>query len=600
MLSLAEFGRRAFIAPDRRPIYRWAAEYVNLPAVLTIGGRFNPDISRHFLEVFDALQSDRVRQVTLLKPIGSGGSLVADIWTLWAMVNDPGAMMANFQTDPDAKDYSKDRLGQMLRTCAPAAALLTEDNIQEKKFRHGMPLYIQGPSLSNFQAKRIRYLRNDEVWMWEPGRLGQALGRIADWKRIGMSKVFNVSQAGVENDELDLAWRNGDRREWEVPCLGCGKYFQGDISGRREKDQSIWGLRWETSDRTRDKHGEWNLAEVKRRVWYECPICGHRHADEKQTKAHWNLNGRWRPTNPDADPEYVSFHYSAIISDLWADLAAELTGSLNALRAGVLDQLVAFTQKKEVRSWSESRLWRDKAAPRFRPGPEDWPDEARRFLTIDCQNEEVYYAQIRAWSTRGESRRLWFGKLHSEAEIVAITGKFKVASSHVLIDSGAFTKRVYGMCCRHGWIALKGEDKAAFIHMVRERGKMVQVLRSYSELRRGDPEAGQVGQGQRFAKLILWSNPTIKERLQSQIEHSLWLEPEADPEDADEKDYGRQMRSEYRKEKRDEFGRVKRIWVCPTGNNHYRDCACMQVVAATVTRLLPDLAPDSQPLASAA
>jgi phage terminase large subunit GpA len=586
MVSLRETGLRAFAAPDRRPIPQWAAENVVLPAVLTIGGNFNPEISRHFLGIFEALQDDKVRSVTLLKPIGSGGSLVADIWTLWLMANDPGAMMGNFQTDPDAKDYSKDRLGQMLRNCPPTAALLLEDNIQEKKFRHGMPLYIQGPSLSNFQAKRIRYLRNDEVWMWEPGRLGQALGRIADWKRIHMSKVFNVSQAGIENDALDLEFKKGDRREWTVPCPECGKLFEAAISGRRE-DQSLWGLRWDP--KAKDRFGDWNLSAVRKSVWYECPHCRGKLDNERQTRAHWNTNGLWRATNPEADPENVSFHFSAIISDLWADLAEEFCAAMNAMRSGVLELMIAFVQKKEVRSWTEARLFQSAAAPKFRPTKDDWADESRRFMTVDCQAEGVFWVMVRAWSKRGESRRLHFAKAHSEAELLEIQAKFKVPGCSVLIDSGAFTKRIYAMCCRNGWIALKGEDKTAFTHTLVIKGQATRVWRSYSELRRGDPEGGEAGQSQRFAKLLLWSNPTIKDRLQSQIDRGLWLEPETAANDPLEAEYGRQMRSEFRREKRDQNGQIFRVWVCPTGNNHLRDCACMQVVAATITGHLPDL-----------
>jgi hypothetical protein len=51
---------RAAVRPiDRRPIYEWAAQHVEMPAVLTVQGKFNPSISRHLIEPFHALQNDK-------------------------------------------------------------------------------------------------------------------------------------------------------------------------------------------------------------------------------------------------------------------------------------------------------------------------------------------------------------------------------------------------------------------------------------------------------------------------------------------------------------------------------------------------------------
>ena len=57
---------------DRRPIYEWAAQHVEMPAVLTVQGKFNPSISRHLIEPFHALQNDKIRRVVILKPTRGG------------------------------------------------------------------------------------------------------------------------------------------------------------------------------------------------------------------------------------------------------------------------------------------------------------------------------------------------------------------------------------------------------------------------------------------------------------------------------------------------------------------------------------------------
>ena len=79
----------------------------------------------------------------------------------------------------------------------------------------------------------------------------------------------------------------------------------------------------------------------------------------------------------------------------------------------------------------------------------------------------------------------------------------------------------------------------------------------------------------------------MQDRLQELIDAGVWSEPDGDSETDMGREYERQMSSEYRKKRVNKFtGREELVWVCPSGNNHARDCAKMQVVAATITGLL--------------
>lgn len=586
----------SWLPPDRRPIYEWAADNVWLSQSYTIQGRFNVHLSRYLVEPFAALQNDLVREVVMVAPVRSGKSMIADVWMPWIVANDPGPSMWCLQTDPVAKRHAETRTMPMLRMCEAVQPFMPEDRhklrTQEVIFRHGMPLYVQGPSLGNLQTVGVRYMIVDELWMWEPGRFGQATARLGDYEKIQNSKLLVISQAGVKDDELDQEFRRGDQREWQVPCLRCGAFMPAVFSGRRP-DGTRWGMRWDDGDGTRDKLGHWNLAAVLPTVRWECRDCGHPHLGDSRTTAEWNRQGKYVASNSKAPPSIQSFHVSSIVTREWRALVEEFLEAQNALKVGIVEPLMLFTQKRDAMPWSEDLTSRDDQAQTVAI-QSDWPDEVARFLTVDRQAEGLHWATIRQWAKTGESRRLWFGKLYSEDEIIGKALEHKVPSNRVLIDSGFDSKLVYGMCVRNGWIALKGDERANFQHMLKSRGRMIPVLRSYAQPVQADPEIGTTHEGRRYARLIRWSNPTIKDRLQRIIERGLWKEPPPDEADEMDKEYRRQMRGQWRKPIRDpKTGRTRWAWV-DNGNDHARDCACMQVLGATLLRLLPDMQPHEE------
>jgi hypothetical protein len=602
--SLLHRAATACTPPDRRPVYEWARDHVQLPGAFTITGQFNADLSRNLLAVFDALQDDLVRSVTLVKPTRGGGSLVADVWLPWIIANDPGPAMWTHQTDKIAEDMAETRLMPILNHCRPVAALFPEDRHAKRKteiiFSNGMPLYVQGPSIANLQSKGIRYLINSELWMWKPGRHADALARVGDFEQIQNSKVFNESQAGIEDDDLDLAYKAGSQSEWHIPCLSCGHFMPLKWTAHRP-DGTRWGMVWDDNERTRDTEGNFIKSEVIASVRFECEQCGHPHPDSARTRAEWNRLGKYVALNPRASRRDASFHFNALILRDWSKLVAKWIDALEAYRRGVWEPLVEFTQKELAEPWAELRvqLGQPHTAVNYEVNSE-WPDESARFLTVDVQSEGVFWAVIRAWSKSGESRRLWFGKLFSFAEVRDKQLAFRVRDNHTLLDSGFEAKEVYFQCVKFGWIALKGEDRRSFTHKVKRAGRIEYVLRSYSEPSKGDPEKGTVIAGRRFAHLIRWSVPTIADRLKRLRDGkgAKWLVPSVTGEEqiVSEEEYNRQMSAEYKKQKVNRVtGRREWIWVCPSGNNHLSDAERMNVVAATILNLLPDSEPAEPP-----
>lgn len=588
MLGLDATWRTAWTPPDRRPIYQWAAQWVEMPAVLTIHGRFNPELSRHFLAVFDALQDDHVRQVVLLKPARGGGTLISDVWHCWARANDPGPAMAVLQTDDIAGDHAEARLMPMLSGCEVIKPLLPTNRHQQRSteiiFGDGLPFYCTGPSISKLQTKGIRYMSLDEAWLYKPGIVDEAIGRLGDYQRMQTSKLFAVSQAGEEDDALDRLYKEGHRAEWHVRCQKCDQLFEPRWTGRRA-DGSVWGMRW---DELKDERGMWKVRECCDTIRYECPHCAHPHIDGARTKEAWNLSGEYVATNPQAPRSKRSFHWRATIDFPWLDLVGWYLESLNAWKLGMPDPLIVFFQKRMAEPRSERTLL--EGAVTFKrtviTADTPWDEEAMRFLTVDRQEEDLFWLTVRAWARTGESRRLFFGKVFGFAAVKEIQERFKV--QNVFVDSGYMPKGdtgVYAACIRHGWTSVKGTDDAFFWHHTK-RG---QVQKSYAPLSRGDPESGTSNEGRHYANLIRFSASRMADRVHMLLSKNLWVEPAGHEDDLEEQEYRRQMSSEFKKRKVDKFtGKMQWVWVCPSGNNHAFDCAKMQVLAATLADLLPD------------
>lgn len=591
----------AWSVSDRRPVYEWAADHVVLPPRLARPGRFSIADTRHLSAPFDALQSDHVREVNVMAPPRSGKTLLVDVWLPWIVRNDPGPYLHVFQKDPIAHGHAKERTLPTLRACPPVAALMPGDDnetMQRIRFLNGMQMEVSGPALSNLQSRGFRYVVFDEPWMidapgsgagYRPGAIAEGRARLGDFEKLQTEKLVCISQGGEEGGEWATQFDSGERNEWHVECQSCREFSYTGWSMRRVADgkEVFAGMRW---DEHKSADGLWLAEKCAATARWECPRCGHPHFDNGRTKGEWNRTGKYVTTG-EVNRRKKSFHWTGVIDSPWANMVEQYLGALNEWKLrGSPIALIQFFQKRMAQCKSEGSIAGDaqKFSRETYAVDATWPDEAARFMTIDRQEEDVYYWTIRAWSQRGESRRLAFGKAFGDAELEKIREQWKVKAGRTLIDSGYRPKGdngVYALCVRYGWFALKGDDTACFYH----QSKRGRIQRSYSEITQGDPESGTGKSGRRFASLIRFSSAAMADRLSQLIGKGQWIEPVTDGAAGSEIDYGRQMSAEVKRERRNKStGRVENVWVAVRKDNHFWDCAKMQVLAATLAGCLPD------------
>lgn len=634
--------------PDVRPIAEWAEENIELPLTYAIPGPFNPQISRHIIPVWEALQDDCRRTINVLKATQTFGTGLVDIFVPWTIANAPGPILWTWHTDQMAAQHAEARAMPVIRGCRIIARLIPDNRHKNRNkeiiFKNGAPLYIQGPAPGNLQGKSIRYLLNDEVWQWPPGRLREAEARVAQYKKIGTSKILNISQGGEAGDDWHkccfgkLENESPDVFEWEVPCPHCGKHqilvMEEEITVDNEK-KKIYRMKW-------DKEGG--------NIFYECEHCLKPIYDSDETKAKFNAGGRYRQTRVGRDREVVTFRWTSLICMPWKDLVKDYRECLAAKKVGALLPLKAYLQKVMAMFWDQKEQiesvkvairYADYQPCKFPPGLEPkaepkpvvidataeaesaalniiipWSDEKFRFLTVDCQaNFLEFWAVIRAWGS-SESRRLWRGKLESWEAIRQLQLEWNVRSQFVMVDSGYRASEVYRQCCRYvdetgrGWVALKGSPSEYFTHTFaasKNGPSRPQEKRIYSERQYGDPALGLRNaevekwlagaspyalelyrKGKLKCPLYLWSNPSVKD-ITSNLRDGQgmpWLAPECDSRGVMENVYRTQMASEPKVLEHDSRGNEKYVYH-QVGDNHLWDCENEQTVGAVIAGVIP-------------
>lgn len=474
---VAEFDRSfALPRPDRSPIHVWARKHVVLPESYAIPGHFNVNLSPWLIDIFDALQNDFVRTVTVSKSIQSGGTLIADVWVPWLIVNAPGPISWTMHTDDMVERHAKTRLNPIMERCAPVATLLPRPGPMRtttEVFFGGFFLMLNSANLSDQQSQSIKNKINDEIWhpRWQ-GVYAEAIGRVTKFEEMGTSKVLNISQGGWENDVSDAAWRAGHMAEWSAECPACHKAHplsfrqsMTDDAALPAKERRKAGVVWDAAAKLDD--GTLNVALAGDTARFRCPHCGHESPDTNETREHWRRSGRYVATRPDAPAHVRSFHFEALVSRPMRLLAEQFCTAENEFaKTGSDDARRVFRQKREARAWvverqsiavsgSASDYTQDTYASQPTPG------ELARVMMQDRQKDHRW-VEIGAFSNDGGGtvyRQLFFGRVDTKEQARMLQHKYMVPDSCVAQDRRYEPAAVDAECLAFGWRGMEGVKK---------------------------------------------------------------------------------------------------------------------------------------------
>lgn len=575
---------RAWALPDRRPIPAWAAEHVKLGGGYARQGGFDIRTCRHLEAPFAAVQDDRTREITCRAAIQTLKTLFVEITSLWAIANEPGPMMWTLQEDDAAKEQVKVRYGELLKNCAPVAAVMPRnrhDKTTTEIYFGDFYLILNGANKNNLQSKSIRWKINSECWLWKSGLLGQGRRRVSAYARDGISKILNESQGSWADDDFDKLWHEGTRELWSVPCAACGVVRPLEFFGRMDGDEKKRaGVVWD-EDAQRE-NGTWDESRVRASARYRCAACGHEHENSARTRAAWNASGCYSAPRADGDVRHRSFAWNGLVAEDLGMLATEFISATEFKKRGVLQPLKDFYMQRLALPWrdenqdtatvQEIKLTGYTLGEVAAEPAQKLPEEAMRFMTIDRQRDH-FWAVVRAWRRDGGSRLLWRGKLLTVEQAEEIRAKYGVERQFCFQDAQFDTAQVYADCVRFGWTALHGDGGDGFTHILRDKRK---VKRLFSSIKQAQVPGG-------MARYLFWASDPVKDMLAAFVRgdsHAWEL-----PADVGE-EYLRQIRGETKRERINKGnGRSEWRWV-KTGPNHFWDCEAMQVAVALALRVL--------------
>ena len=571
--------------PDKSPIYEWARKHVILPESYATSGPFNAKLTPWLLAIFDALQDPLVRRVHFRKAVQVGGTLVADIWVPWLIVNDAGPISWTMQTDEMVERHAKSRLNPLLERCKPVARMLPRNGPNRTTteiYFGGFFLVLNSANLSAQQSQSIRYKINDELWLprWQEV-YGHAVARVSKFEEVGRSKIYNTSQAPVMDAETgnveDTSFRAGHQAEWHAVCHSCKKPHPITFEIRNAERAIVGGVTWDKKAKRDDE--TWDVARVVETVRFRCPNCGAESEDSDATRNRWKQSGHYVAQNAQAAPEVRSFRIESIVSRPMRLLVEEWAQAQNALaRTGDETAMIEFRTKREARPWLVERKLVNIFVGKSGYKVETYANgnalavERLRVMAIDRQQDH-FWVEIGAFLDGPRYRQLWFGRIDTRAMLREMQRRYNVPDYCVAQDRGYKPSEVDRDCVEFGWRGMRGFARKTWTQRDEATGTLINFPFS-------DPQVSDYAGGNAY--FYNWSGDYFKDALSLALEGKGDLKWEL-PEDVNPL-YLEHLKGEHKVEIR--AGVWQWVEVKSNAANHGLDTSAMMLCIATIAGVI--------------
>lgn len=396
--ALVEKVAQQWAPPRHQSVSEWADENFRLsPEYAAEHGAWKTLSFQR--EPLDEFTNPRIWQIVIKSCTQLLKTTVIQITAAYAIDRDPGPMLIIQPRDADAKSFSKERVGPMLRDVpcltekvAISRAKKSDNTIEEKWFKGGLLAITSAGSPGNLARRAIRYLYCDEEDKYpeSAGAEGKpfslALKRTATFRH--RRRAIRCCSPTVAGSSIDLAYEQSDQREFYVPCWSCG-HFQTMMGKFRTQ------VRWDSSLPTRE--------EQARSARYHCEACDMAWNDAGRGLA--IENGHWRAHAP-----------ANGVAGFWI---SELYSPWKRLEEIVLDYLIkkdnpvdlqTFVNTSLAENWEEpgEKLEWDRLLERREPYQVGVVPAKGLFLTAGADVQRAdggrIEVEIVAW---GENRESW-------------------------------------------------------------------------------------------------------------------------------------------------------------------------------------------------
>lgn len=458
------------------PIIEWAEANVRLNGAK--GEMFRSDNTPWTRLPIELCFQPQMREVTFVKPTRTGGSAAGHVvlcgWTKIAS----GQIQYNWPNDTKAEDMWDKEIEPILRRSLHYQNLVS-DRFKARKGLILLPncsIATQGVFATGaLDSDTVPYQINEEIHAWEHGMLAKAYGR---GDACDFPIRFNISNAGVENDQLHMAFKDGTMRQWEVKCPGCGNYHVMRVRWD-ERHPELGGLRYDYENaKNKNLHGaaSYDYNVIERTIFYQMP-CGYKVPNDIVQRRALSMSGRYsEPFNTGARSGCESMTYQAVACHTidWVGIVKRRNNALHSRRTGDEESWKKYVQEVECEFYSDEKIpftgsvVTTTVAPEQRNG---LPDEVAKIWAADWQQGfkhlgelTHYWLCIESVDAFCNSLVLFAGKVSDEAELLTvlkahgITGDDGGGLFDGFIDASKNTKHIQSFCYRNGINAVVGGD----------------------------------------------------------------------------------------------------------------------------------------------
>ena len=606
--------RFSFIAYDNTPVFRLKRKLCRQP---NKEGRRTSETLRRRIVSITPTPSVPVRCIQVNSPsnlylagkafIPTHNTELLLVTMTWTVAEDPGPGMLVMASKDDVEEFWLERLLPTLRGCKPTADRIPKDDRSLAKicaihFPGGTLEGVGAKARSKLQSRPRRYLWLDEVRNWAPWALPMVLKRARTYSKNSLTIV--ASTPDLVGDTMDTEFLSGTQEHFHVQCPQCGKRLTYLRFRRVKKGEELQpgvfatadgGMHYDTNDIT-CPGGKWDFPEMAKTIRYVWPCCGAVSLDNGGERQRIAESAVATVYNPKAPADTASFTWSAILPpwNPWSDAVQEYLLAMVALKAGNPEPLKTFITETLGEPWkNEYRDTNRGEALQYAKAKYDvrekWPEEIRRFMTVDVQagGGRHYYWLIRAFGLGGTSRLIAWGRAHSTQELQRIADEWGVAGPNWGYDTGHAAVEIYKLLLSSGrseltgtlWKGFKGDKAENYkVDGITQPWRLSEWIDPYQ----GTPEQGTSG----FLRVILFSKSHMLDRLAFCLRQigPAFLIPDQTPEGMpDLAEYIGHVTAYQQMDEVDSRGVTTSRWHKVREMEHWNSCEMMALVAAMAT-----------------